>query len=81
MFCDEKDPYSAKVLSRIQRTMIFLKCGIIIASGSRCCTSHLCEDKLTIKSFNHIRVSKPHRWKIDSDEFQIFVEDIRIILG
>ena len=60
--------------------MIFLKCGIIFASGSRCCTSHLCEDELTIKSFDHIRVSKPDRWKIDSDEFQIFVEDIRIIL-
>ena len=60
--------------------MIFLKCGIIVAPGSRCCTSHLCEDELTIKSFDHIRVSKPDRWKIDSDEFQIFVEDIRIIL-
>ncbi|CAF4659356.1 unnamed protein product, partial [Rotaria sp. Silwood2] len=60
--------------------MIFLKCGIVVARGSRCCTSHLCEDGLAIKLFDHIRVSKPDRWKIDSDEFQIFVEDIRIIL-
>ena len=59
--------------------MIFLKCGVIVAPGSRCCTSHLCEDELTIKPFDHIRVSKPGRWKIDSDEFQMFVEDIRII--
>ncbi|CAF3336142.1 unnamed protein product [Rotaria sp. Silwood2] len=73
VFCDEKDSCSAKVLSRIQRTMVFLKCGIFVAPGSRCCTSHLCEDGLTIKSFDHIRVSKPDRWKIDSDEFQIFV--------
>ncbi|CAM4847138.1 unnamed protein product [Rotaria magnacalcarata] len=80
VFCDEKDPCSTKVLSRIQRTMIFLKCGIIAAPGSRCCTSHLCEDGLTIKSFDHIRISKPDRWQIDSIEFQIFVEDIRVIL-
>ncbi|CAF4364952.1 unnamed protein product, partial [Rotaria sordida] len=39
MFCDEKDSCSAKVLSRIQRTMIFLKCGIFVAPGARCCTS------------------------------------------
>ncbi|CAF1526038.1 unnamed protein product, partial [Rotaria sordida] len=56
MFCDEKDSCSAKVLSRIQRTMIFLKCGISVAPGSRCCTSHLCEDELTIKSFDHIHI-------------------------
>jgi hypothetical protein len=80
VFCDEKDSCSAKVLSRIQRTMIFLRCGIVVAPGSRCCKSHLCEDELTIKSYDHIRVSKPDRWKIDSDEFQIFVEDIRSIL-
>jgi len=64
----------------MQRTMIFLKCGVVVVPGSRCCKDHLCEDEFTIKPFDHIRVSKADQWKIDSDEFQMFVEDVRAIL-
>ena len=60
--------------------MIFLKCGIAVATGSRCCKDHSCEDELSIKPFDHIRVSKGGRWKIDSDEFCMFVEDVRVTL-
>ncbi|CAF3372224.1 unnamed protein product [Rotaria sp. Silwood2] len=60
--------------------MIFLKCDVVVVPGSRCCKDHLCEDELTIKSFDHIRVSKADRWKIDSNEFQMFVADIRAML-
>jgi hypothetical protein len=80
VFCDEKVSSSFKVLSQVQRTMIFLKCGVFVVRGSRCCKDHLCEDELTIKSFDHIRVSKADRWEINSDEFQMFVEDVRAVL-
>jgi len=60
--------------------MIFLKCGIAVVPGSRCCKDHLCEDEVTFKSLDHIRVSKADQWKINSDEFQMFVADVRAML-
>ncbi|CAF2876276.1 unnamed protein product, partial [Rotaria sp. Silwood2] len=64
----------------MQRTTIFLKCGVLAVPGSRCCRDHLCNDGVTFKSLSSIRISKADQWKIDSNEFQMFVEDVRAIL-
>ena len=79
MFCDNKKS-PLKVLSQEQRTTIFLKCGIVVFPGCRCCKDHLCEDGLSLKPFDYIRVSKADQWKIDSDEFQMLVADVRAML-
>ncbi len=80
VICGNIDPQSLKVLTQEQRTMIFLKRGVLVAPGSRCCSDHLYKNQLTIESFDHIQVSKADRWEIDATGFQIFVEDVRSIL-
>ena len=47
---------------------------------TRCCIDHLCNDGVTCKSLNSIRISKTDQWKIDSNTFQMFMEDVRAIL-
>ena len=79
MFCDNQGS-SLKVLSQMQRTIIFLKCGILVVPGSRCCRDRLCDDGVNFKSLDRIRISKADQWKIDSNEFQMFVEAVRAIL-
>jgi hypothetical protein len=73
---------TAKVLSSTQRTMIFLKRGVFIPPGSRCCSGHLdlVKKQLTSKSFGQIRVSKPDRLTLDSVGFQVLLEDVRSVL-
>ena len=64
----------------MQRTIVFLQCGVLVVPGSRCCIDHFCNDGVTFKSLNSIRISKADQWKIDSNAFQMFVEDVRAIL-
>ena len=79
MFCDNQG-FLSRVLSQIQRIIVFLKCYVLVVPGSRCCIDHLCNEEVTFKSLNSIRKSKTDQWKIDSNAFQMFVEDVRVIL-
>lgn len=74
------DPSSTKVLSSQQRTMIFLKRGVYVLQGSRCCSDHLYLGHLTAESFNQIIVSQPDSLDIDSEGLQEFISDVRSIL-
>ena len=73
------DSPSSKVLSRQQKTMIFLKRGIFISTGARCCSEHISQGHLTLESFNKICV-QADRLNINSVGFQEFLDDIRRIL-
>ena len=70
----------AKVLSSSHRMLIFLKRGVFIPPGSRCCPDHLVAKQLTIKSFGQVRASKPDRLTVDSVGFQVLLDDMRSIL-
>jgi hypothetical protein len=74
------DSPSLKVLSKEQRTMIFLKRGIFVSPGARCCSTHIYKDHLTAESFHKICVSQADRLTVDSVGFQEFVSDVRTIL-
>jgi hypothetical protein len=74
------DPPLSKVLSQSQRTMIFLKRGIYVSTGARCCSDHIYQDHLTAGSFDKICVSQADRLKMDSVGFQEFLSDVRVIL-
>ncbi|CAF4438240.1 unnamed protein product [Rotaria magnacalcarata] len=71
---------SAKVLSSVQRTMIFLKCGVFVSPGSRCCSEHVVKKQLTVESFDKICISKADCWTLDSFELQVLLTDIRSML-
>ena len=60
--------------------MIFLKRGIFVSSGARCCAEHIYQGQLTVESFNKICVSQADCLKIDSVGFREFLEDVRTIL-
>jgi hypothetical protein len=60
------NPPSSKVLYQSQRTMIFLKRGIYVSTGARCCSDHMYQDRLTAGSFDKICVSQADRLKMDS---------------
>jgi hypothetical protein len=68
---------SSKVLLSTQRTMIFLKRGVFVPAGTRCCSHHLFEKQLTDESFGQICVSKADRLTLDSVGFQVLLADIR----
>ena len=71
---------SGKVLSSVQRTMIFLKRGIFVPPGTRCCRTHVVRKQLTVESFNKICASKADHWTLDAVGFQMLLRDLRSIL-
>ena len=72
---------SGKVLSSVQRTMIFLKRGIFVPPGTRCCRTHVVRKQLTVESFNKICASKADHWTLDTVGFQMLLRDLRSILS
>jgi hypothetical protein len=78
--CGFYDPSPAKVLTQAQRTMIFLKRGVFIVPGARCCSDHIYKNHLTAESLGKIDASKPDRFNIDSVGFQEFISDVRAML-
>jgi hypothetical protein len=60
--------------------MIFLKRGVFIVPGARCCSTHIYKNHLTVESLGKIQVSKPDRFNIDSVGFQTFITDVSTML-
>ncbi len=60
--------------------MIFLKRGVLVSPGARCCSDHIYQGHLTAESFDKIVVSQADRLNIDSSGFQEFISDVRTIL-
>jgi hypothetical protein len=60
--------------------MIFVKRGVFIVPGARCCSNHIYKKHLTVEAFGKIEVSKPDRLDIDSVGFQQFLADVSAML-
>ncbi|CAF4665156.1 unnamed protein product, partial [Rotaria socialis] len=71
---------SAKVLSSVQPTMIFLKRGVFVSSGSRCCSEHVVKKQLTVESFDKICITRTDCWTLDSFGLQVLLTDTRSML-
>ena len=52
--CKQKDAPSLRVLSTEQQKMVFLKRGILLSSGSRCCKDHLYNNHLSYEALQRI---------------------------
>ena len=66
-----------EVLSDSQRTMIFIRRGILISAGTRCCSDHLYKGQLSYESLWQINGSISDRLILNSNEVQGLIEDFR----
>ena len=60
--------------------MIFLKRGVFIPPGCRCCSDHIVGKQMTIESFGQICVSHADHWTLDSVGFQELLADVCSLL-
>ena len=52
--CREEDRVPFKVMSESQRKMVFVKRGILVPTGNRCCKKHLYNDHLSFEALQRI---------------------------
>ncbi|CAF4389714.1 unnamed protein product, partial [Rotaria magnacalcarata] len=71
---------SLKVLSKDQRTLVFVKRGILVPAGSRCCSNHLYNQHLDFDSISQIRADQMERFICDANRLQEILNDFRLIL-
>lgn len=63
--CRKVDVESSVVLSKEQQKMVFVRRGILVPSGSRCCKQHMYNNHLSYDSFQEITAT--HKDKITMD--------------
>ena len=66
-----------EVLSDAQRTMIFIRRGILVSTGSRCCCDHLYKGQLSHEGLWQINGSISDYLVLNSNEVQGLMEDFR----
>ena len=71
---------SLKALSKDQRTLVFVKRGILIPAGSRCCSDHLYNRHLNFDSISQIYVYQMERLMCNANRLQEILNDFRLIL-
>jgi len=73
--CQKKDQAPAKVLTKEQQRMVFVKRGVVVPSGSRCCRSHLYKNHLTYEALQQIRPTKVDTVSLDANGVVQLVND------
>ena len=53
--CQKRNEPLTKVLTKEQQRMVFVKRGIVVPAGSRCCRHHLYNNHLTYEALQQIR--------------------------
>lgn len=66
-----------EVLSDTQRTMVFIRRGILVSAGSRCCSDHLYKGQLSYEGLWQINGSISDHLALNSSEVQGLMEDFR----
>ena len=67
LVCRKVDPTSLIVLSKEQQRMIFVRRGILVPSGSRCCKHHVYNNHLSYDAFQEIKATCVDKITIDID--------------
>ncbi len=65
--CHKTDGSSTKVLPKEQQKMVFVKRGVVVHSGSRCCHHHLYNNHLTYDALQQITPAKIDILSLDAD--------------
>ena len=69
-----------QVLSDEQRTMIFLRRGIWVPKGVRCCFSHLYKGHLLYEAQQSVKQSKTDDMLLNTDDVLKLIDDFRFAL-
>ena len=80
MVCSVTDSKSMQVLSDEQRTMIFLKRGIWVPKGARCCSNHLYKGHLLYQAQQSLKQSKTDDILLNTDDVLKLIDDFRLAL-
>ncbi|CAF1482695.1 unnamed protein product [Rotaria sp. Silwood1] len=78
--CSEKNSKSMRVLTKEQRTMIFLKRGILVPENARCCSLHMYNRQLTYEAVEMIQPSKFDTLILNGDDVQNLINDFRLAI-
>lgn len=71
---------SYKVLCDYQRMLVFVKRGILIPAGARCCRTHLYKNQLDFSSLEQIRANQMDQLIFDANSLQDIFNDFRLVL-
>ncbi|CAM4906565.1 unnamed protein product [Rotaria socialis] len=77
--CELSDE-TCKVLSKQQRTLIFVKRGIFISEDARCCPSHIYNKQLNFDSLCQIRGTHFDKLVFDANRLEEIIADFRLIV-
>ena len=80
MVCSVTDSKSMQVLSDEQRTMIFLRRGIWVPKGVRCCSNHLYKGHLLYEAQQSVKQSKTDDILLNTDDVLKLIDDFRLAL-
>ena len=69
-----------RVLSDEQRTMIFLKRGIWVPKGVRCCSNHLYKGHPSCEARQSVKQSKANDILLNTDDVVKLIDDFRLAL-
>ncbi len=78
--CHVNDASSMTVLSESQRKMVFIKRGISVSKGSRCCSEHLYNGHLSYESLRQMYGSISDRLVLNSDDVKNLIDDFRLTI-
>ena len=73
--CQEKDHGTFKVISEDQRRMVFVKRGMLVPVGNRCCSVHLYNGHLSYEATQEINASITDVMCLDSNAVALLVDD------
>ena len=69
------DEFPSKVLTKEQQIMVFVKKGIVVPPGSRCCRHHFYNNHLTFEAFQQIKPIKVDTILLDTNGVVELVTD------
>ncbi len=60
--------------------LVFVKLGVLIPYGTRCCPDHLYKEQLSFDSLTRIRANQMDHLVCDADRLQEILNDFRLML-
>jgi hypothetical protein len=73
--CKKNDVAPSKVLSKEQQKMVFVKRGIVVPAGTRCCRHHLYNNHLSYHALQEITPAKVDLVSFDANSVAELVTD------
>ncbi|CAF3548310.1 unnamed protein product [Rotaria socialis] len=79
--CKTNNSESKCVLTKEQRTMVFLKRGILVPENTRCCSVHMYKRELTYEALEMIQPSKLDDLILNGDDVKNLMIDFRLTIN